>query len=323
MGTLLGQFASTFFAALADVVLLFTMICVTVHVEDAPRGISERRRATAFFVSSGLCGLSAISNFVIVFLQQDLWTFFKVILVLGGIIKFITFLALLCYSSRITPNRDNSPKQIKPPKAEPTTPVAKTQSKETLTIPALEKPVQSEPEDYIVQTVIKNFATLGWNRWSSSIHSYSDQYKRILRGRDPQSLMYIVEYNSANGHAIINGTSGKNYLVSGNGCSCRDFHDRCLPCKHMYFLSFKIVRPNFQTTLGNGDYFRGLSFAIAGSSQEKIKDYIKQHKGKIVERIDKDTTALIVNTSKATQKVIDAQLEHVEIMTFDDLKALF
>lgn len=43
----------------------------------------------------------------------------------------------------------------------------------------------------------------------------------------------------------------------------------------------------------------------------------------MVERIDIDTTALIVNTSKTTQKVIDAQLQHVEVMTFDDLKALF
>lgn len=323
MGTLLGQFASTFFAALADVVLLFTMICVTVHVENAPRGISERRRATAFFVSSGLCGLSAISNFVIIILQQDLWMFFKVVLALGGIIKFITFIALLCYSSRITPNRDNSPKQVKPPKVEPTTPAAKTQAKETLTIPALEKPVQSEPEDYIVQTVIKNFADLGWNRWSSSIHSYSDQYKRILRGRDPQSLMYIIEYNSANGHAIINGASGKYYLVSGNGCSCRDFHNRCLPCKHMYFLSFKIIQPNSQTTLGNSGYFRGLSFAIAGSSQQKIKEFITQRKGKVTEKVNMDTTALIVNTSKATQKITDAQIHNVEMLTFDDLKELF
>lgn len=312
MGILLGQIASTFFALLADIVILFTMgIVISFNYEKV-------RRCICFFIATGLCTVSAVSIFLIATCQPDLWKFFQVILIISGAFKAILALFLLIYSSSIIPTEPKSKKRKEV--REETHKADPIPSIPTYEIP---KTIQPEQNSQLIQAVIDNFADLGWNRWSSSIHSYSDQYKRILRGRDPQSLMYIIEYNSANGHAIVNGASGKNYLVSGNGCSCRDFHNRCLPCKHMYFLSFKIVQPNSQTTLGNSGYFRGLSFAIAGSSQEKIKKFITQRKGKVTDKVNIDTTALIVNTSKTTQKITDAQIHSVEMLTFDDLKELF
>lgn len=312
MNNLFEQAASTFFTLLADIVMLFTMGIAISFIKD------KARRCLAFFIATGLCALSAASNFIFAAFQEGLWGFFKVVLIFFGALKVIAALFLLVYSSSIIPmdsTLKKSPKTQKEPGKVGAIPP----------IPSYEipEPRQLEQNSRLIQAVIDDFATLGWNKWDSSIHGQSDQYKRIVRGNDPHSSFGIYEYSSASGHAKVTGSTGSMYLVSGNGCSCRDFHKRNLPCKHMYYLASQLTLPGYHDIKGGDDFLYQFTFAIAGGSQAKIKDYIMQHKGKVVERIDKDTTALIVNTSKATQKVIDAQLEHVEIMTFDDLKALF
>lgn len=318
MNTLLEQIASSFFTLLADIVIIFTMIGVSLWAEDVKKDIAAVRKCRTFFIATGLCALSATSNFLFAAFQEGLWGFFKVVLIFFGALKVIAALCLLVYSSSIIP-MDSTPK--KGPKDQ-----EETYKLGTIPpIPSYEIPKPSQPEQNsrLVQAVIDDFAALGWNKWDSSIHSQPEQYKRIVRGNDPHSSFSIYEYSSASGHAKVTGSTGSMYLVSGNGCSCRDFHDRNLPCKHMYYLASQLTLPGYHNIKGGNDFLYRFTFAIAGGSQTKIKDYIKQHKGKVVERIDIDTTALIVNTSKTTQKVIDAQLEHVEVMTFDDLKALF
>ncbi len=305
MNNLFEQAASTFFTLLADIVMIFTMGIAISFIKD------KARRCLAFFIATGLCVLSATSNFLFSALQEGLWGFFKVVLIFFGALKVISALCLLVYSSSIIP-KNSIPKKTRKVDAIPS-------------IPSYEISKQSQPvqNSRLVQAVIDDFAALGWTKWDSSIHSQPDQYKRIIRGNDPHSSFGIYEYSSASGHAKVTGSTGSMYLVSGNGCSCRDFHNRNLPCKHMYYLASQLTLPGYHDIKGGDDFLYQFTFAIAGGSQAKIKDYIMQHKGKVVEKIDKDTTALIVNTSKATQKVIDAQLDHVEIMTFDDLKALF
>ena len=318
MNTLLEQIASTFFTLLADIVITFTMIIVVVWAEDAKKDIAAVRKCRTFFIATGLCALSATSNFLFAAFQEGLWGFFKVVLIFFGALKVLAALCLLVYSSSIIP-MDSTPK--KGPKAQ-----EETYNLGTIPpIPSYEipKPIQPEQNSRLIQTVVDDFAALGWSQRASSIHSHFEQYKRIIRGNDPHSCFRICEYSSASGHAKITGSTGSMYLVSGNGCSCRDFHSRNLPCKHMYYLSSQLALPGYHNTKGDDGFLNGFTFAIAGGSQEKIKSYIKQHKGKVAERVDKDTTALIINTSKTTQKVIDAQIEHIEVMTFDDLKALF
>lgn len=307
MNTLLEQITSTFFTLLTDFAIIFTMGIVISFIND------KARRCLAFFIATGLCALSATSNFLFAAFQEGLWGFFKVVLIFFGALKVIAALCLLVYSSSIIP-MDSTPK--KGPKAQ-------EETYNLGTIPPIPSPSQPKQNSRLVQAVIDDFAALGWNKWDSSIHGQPEQYKRITRGTDPHSSFRIYEYSSASGHAKVTGSTGSMYLVSGNGCSCRDFHDRNLPCKHMYYLASQLTLPGYHDIKGSNDFLYRFTFAIAGGSQAKIKDYIKQHKGKVVERIDIDTTALIVNTSKTTQKVIDAQLQHVEVMTFDDLKALF
>ena len=317
MNTLLEQIASTFFTLLADIVIAITMIGVIVWSEDAKKDIAAVRKCRAFFITTGLCAASAASSFLLSFLQPNLWTFFKVILAICGVVKAIAALVLLGHSCNLIPVG------TKPEKEQGRNVTYKLGAIPPIPSYEIPKPSQSEQNSRLVQAVIDDFAALGWNKWNSSIHSQTDQYKRIVRGNDPHSSFRIYEYSSTSGHAKVTGSAGNMYLVSGSGCSCRDFHDRNLPCKHMYYLASRLTLPGYHDIKGSNDFLYRFTFAIAGGSQAKIKDYIKQHKGKVVERIDIDTTALIVNTSKTTQKVIDAQLEHVEIMTFDDLKALF
>ena len=160
-----------------------------------------------------------------------------------------------------------------------------------------------------------------WLFWDVSIHAGQAQIERQGRA---MTYPFSFKINRSAQAGTFSSTSDLPfYSTTLSECNCYDFQNRHLPCKHMYFLSFKIVQPNSQTTLGNSGYFRGLSFAIAGSSQEKIKKFITQRKGKVTDKVNMVTTALIVNTSKTTQKITDAQIHSVEMLTFDDLKELF
>lgn len=342
MNSLLEQIPSTFFTLLADIVLLISLIGINVWTETTTKEVVDKRKPHIYLIWTLLCFVSSIISFKASY-QPDLWEFFRVVLILGGLTKLITSLVMVGRTSRLYNSLKTEKKQHHKVQRQQNNIVPKSLDKINIpdntpreTIPEIyltsaissmaAYPARSslpEQNSRLVQAVIDDFAALGWNKWDSSIHGQPEQYKRITRGNDPHSSFRIYEYSSASGHAKVTGSTGSMYLVSGNGCSCRDFHDRNLPCKHMYYLASRLTLPGYHDIKGSNDFLYRFTFAIAGGSQAKIKDYIKQHKGKVVERIDIDTTALIVNTSKTTQKVIDAQLEHVEVMTFDDLKALF
>lgn len=234
MNTLLEQIASTFFTLLTDFAIIFTMGIVISFIND------KARRCLAFFIATGLCALSATSNFLFAAFQEGLWGFFKVVLIFFGALKVIAALCLLVYSSSIIP-MDSTPKKGSKSQKEP------CKAGTIPPIPSYEIPKPSQPEQNsrLVQAVIDDFAALGWNKWDSSIHGQPEQYKRITRGNDPHSSFRIYEYNSASGHAKVTGSTGSMYLVSGNGCSCRDFHDRNLPCKHMYYLASQLTLPGY------------------------------------------------------------------------------
>lgn len=343
MNNFFSQTASTFFILLADIVVLVTLIGIYTWADTtATKKAVDKRKARIFLAGTLLCLASSIISFKANY-QPDLWKFFRVVLIIAGTAKLVISIVLLCRTSRLYDSLKTEKEQRNTAPRQPDNIAPKTKDKinipdntpremipeiyRTSAIPSMAaRPVISSSPEHnsrLIQTVADDFAALGWNRWSSSIHTRSEQYKRIIRGNDPQTTFRINEYNSASGHAKITGSTGDMYLVSGNGCSCRDFHNRCQPCKHMYFLASQLVLPGYHDIKGGDDFFRGFTFAIAGVSQAKIKEYIKQHKGNISENVNLDTTALIINTDKITQKVTDAQSIYVEMMTFDDLKELF
>ena len=73
--------------------------------------------------------------------------------------------------------------------------------------------------------------------WNESIHNDYEQIKRIsyLKKIKPENIVV----DSVAQTAKVNGTGGT-YDVTLNDCTCYDFSERQLPCKHMYRLAFEL-----------------------------------------------------------------------------------
>lgn len=73
--------------------------------------------------------------------------------------------------------------------------------------------------------------------WDAEIHNDYDQVRRIayLKNIKPENIVI----NHASQTARVNGTGGI-YDVTLNDCTCYDFYERRLPCKHMYRLAYEL-----------------------------------------------------------------------------------
>ncbi len=75
--------------------------------------------------------------------------------------------------------------------------------------------------------------------WDNKIHSQEDQIKRQERAK--KEKMIFQEFNEQQQNAIIgSANSSTSYNVSLFSCSCKDFSQRKLPCKHMYALANRL-----------------------------------------------------------------------------------
>ncbi len=83
-----------------------------------------------------------------------------------------------------------------------------------------------------------------WNTWNDC-HTTTDQLRRIQRAREES---YNIKYeDTVRGTALFIGGNGK-YNVSLVECSCPDFKERKLPCKHMYKLAIdmKLLEADYE-----------------------------------------------------------------------------
>ena len=95
----------------------------------------------------------------------------------------------------------------------------------------------SEMRNYTINAISKDFHRPRWDIWDDSVHRADGQYDRIERAfHSERGVFKILKYNADTGTATIKGKTGT-YSTSPEGCSCKDFAFRNLPCKHMYFLA--------------------------------------------------------------------------------------
>lgn len=76
-----------------------------------------------------------------------------------------------------------------------------------------------------------------WSRWSYS-HTQNEQRKRIervLNGDFNRPMLYPKEAK-----AYYTGQKGDMYTTTLSECTCPDFQRRNSPCKHMYYLAYKM-----------------------------------------------------------------------------------
>lgn len=128
---------------------------------------------------------------------------------------------------------------------------------------------ENERRKYIVSRVAKGFTSMeGWNTWDESIHSANGQYERMSRAFNEATDMELLCYDPIIKRAKIRGTSNI-YVTGHQGCSCPDFKDRKLPCKHMYFLMAELDENPYQEIMNDtGAPLDGINFFTTGRFPE-------------------------------------------------------
>lgn len=182
-----------------------------------------------------------------------------------------------------------------------------------------------------IELIKHDFEKNGWTTWQPHTHTMPGQLERLKRAADPNADIHLIHYNPKNGMAKILGTEGKYYLVCEKRCSCPDFRERQLPCKHMYFLATILdeyethidydIEPEDNYEVENSLW--GLQFSIAGRNQDSIKEYIVEHGGSYGNSSWKETSAVILADNPASQRLDIAADKNVQVLTFDELKKLF
>lgn len=92
-----------------------------------------------------------------------------------------------------------------------------------------------------------------WGEWKFTIHFYNIQRKRQVRAYDMENEHHKINKQQKNG--MIHG-----YNTTLNTCTCPDFKERKLPCKHIYCLALLLgipleTTPSEYTNYKNEGYF--------------------------------------------------------------------
>lgn len=92
-----------------------------------------------------------------------------------------------------------------------------------------------------------------FGNWPEEIHQTTNQQRRIISTKFPATMPYEISKDSFTGTFF--GSQGQLYNVTLDSCTCADFANRKLPCKHIYRLAIECelldaaLKPsNFPTT---------------------------------------------------------------------------
>ena len=188
---------------------------------------------------------------------------------------------------------------------------------------------RSRVRDTILNMIVRNFAeTEGWDYWKPSTHQVNGQFERCERA--VKQKLPIIAYDPDFKLAKIRGTSGNIYLTSSRRCSCGDFRDRGLPCKHMYSLCIALegdVNQRIVDTQHKSLY--GLKFALAGrfsgskNGPEGIRTKINNYEGRWDDDILRDASALVCGNSPSESKIQHAKRFNMEILDVTAVLSIF
>ncbi|MBD5111845.1 MAG: hypothetical protein HDT42_04835 [Ruminococcaceae bacterium] len=82
------------------------------------------------------------------------------------------------------------------------------------------------------------FTEIGWNNWSEQQLENDEQYTRLQKSFTDKMQLVSIDFNGKSGQV----RSSEIYDVTENGCTCKDFSIRRMPCKHMYFLANQLSK---------------------------------------------------------------------------------
>lgn len=187
---------------------------------------------------------------------------------------------------------------------------------------------QSDIQRHIIHSISEDFQKmLGWNIWDISIHETPGQLQRFERSLS--EAIAVLAYDPKYKIAKIQGKTSI-YLTSHSRCSCPDYRERKLPCKHMYALAVFLDGDVEQAVYDqNHPALYGLSFALAGrfsggrNSPEGIRAKITARGGLWSDDLQKESCAIICGEGASTAKMADAKFQDLQIFSSSEAMDIF
>jgi len=103
------------------------------------------------------------------------------------------------------------------------------------------KQIEEVSRQNTAEEIDQLFCEVGWHTWDQSVHLVEGQVDRYRRGLADESIT-ILDYDEDTKNAAVSGKSGSAYRTCENSCTCRDYQSRNLPCKHMYYLAWWLMK---------------------------------------------------------------------------------
>ncbi len=182
--------------------------------------------------------------------------------------------------------------------------------------------------NYAIHNIGQDFASMpGWDIWDISVHEAPGQYERLRRALD--SKICVLSYDPKYQLAKIRGNTGV-YLTSCKRCSCPDYHNRHLPCKHMYALAIELggdVEKHIIDTENKPLY--GLKIALAGrfagskDGSDGIRGKINSLGGIWEDTVSTYSSVLVCGNAPSEIKVSYAKNNDIEILQQEAILTIF
>ena len=182
----------------------------------------------------------------------------------------------------------------------------------------------SDIDNYSIASMDRLFQSMAsWQQWDDSIHRQSGQLERMRRAPG----VSVEWYDPKSKRARVRGSSGQ-YLTSSSRCSCPDFRDRNIPCKHMYALAMELDGDEERIIPSSDPPLYMLEFALAGRFGRKddpsgIRHFVNSLGGIFSDILSKNTALLITGEAASENKKLMAQRENIEVLSEEQFRSIF
>ena len=184
-------------------------------------------------------------------------------------------------------------------------------------------------KEEVINNISSDFQSMpGWRDWDSSIHRTDGQLDRIKRAASED--MAVLAYDPDYSLAKVKGSSGEIYLTSCRRCSCPDYRERRLPCKHMYFLCMKKKKKSSKLIVDSiHKRLYGLTIALAGkfpgssNGPDGFRAKLNSLGAIWRESVNRDCSALVCGTNPSPRKIELAQYYDMEVFEAEDIDNIF
>lgn len=174
---------------------------------------------------------------------------------------------------------------------------------------------------------IEHFSHLpGAEIWTNGTHISPDQINRIKRACREADKIKLIAYDPRYNLAKVQGTSYRYYLTSGRQCTCKDFFNNHLPCKHMYFLGNKLTQNDEFLEVPYEEGLKGFIACLIGRFPNGKNDAIaalQERSCVVYDRPNTDTSLGVIGKTTASVSISNLQLKGTPVLDYRDALKLF